>query len=248
MAKHGFLYQGQRYSWQKHRRGSASLDLDPQRLVCYLQNHDQIANSATGGRIQRLTSAGRYRALTALLLLGPNTPLLFQGQEFAASAPFLYFADHKPELAEAVSKGRKEFMAQFPSVATIPKLPHPHDPATFERCKLDHSERQKHSEALALHRDLLRLRRELEPSAGIDGAVLGEEAFLLRFGDDRLLIVNLGRDLALDSFRSRCSRHHRTAGGSYRGRARRRSTADREPRRWRSMTIRAGVFRGRLPS
>ncbi len=198
MARHGFLYQGQRYSWQKHRRGTPALDIPAEKFVCFLQNHDQIANSATGGRIHDLTSPGRFRALTALLLLGPNTPMLFQGQEFAASSPFFYFADHKPELAAGVAKGRKEFMKQFRSIVPIvDQLASPQDPATFERCKLDHSERETQTEAVALHRDLLRLRREL-PKSDVDGSVLGEQAFLLRFGDDRLLIVNLGEAIALD--------------------------------------------------
>ncbi|HEY8133603.1 MAG TPA: malto-oligosyltrehalose trehalohydrolase, partial [Thermoanaerobaculia bacterium] len=164
----------------------------PEKFVCYLQNHDQIANSATGERLHKITSPGRFRALTALLLLGPNTPLLFQGQEFAASAPFLYFADHKPELAALVAKGRKDFLKQFPSVTTSDD---PGDPATFERCKLDHSEREKHSDAVAMHRDLLRLRRNVSK---VDGAVIGEEAFLLRSDDDRLLLVNLGGHLTLE--------------------------------------------------
>jgi maltooligosyltrehalose trehalohydrolase len=106
-AKWGFLFQGQRYKWQKARRGTPSLDLAPSNFVNFLQNHDQIANSLWGRRVHTLTSAARVRALTALLLLGPNTPMLFQGQEFAASAPFLYFADHTPELAAAVGKGRE---------------------------------------------------------------------------------------------------------------------------------------------
>lgn len=203
LAKHGFLYQGQRYSWQKQRRGTPSLDLTPDRFICYAQNHDQVANSVSGARLHQRTSPGRFRALAALLLLGPQTPLLFQGQEFAASAPFLYFADHKPELADAVAKGRREFLAQFPSIVTIAEeLPRPDEAATFTRCKLDHGERLKNAATFALHRDLLRLRREIPPPDRIDGAVLGEEAFLIRYlredGDDRLLLVNFGRDLALD--------------------------------------------------
>jgi maltooligosyltrehalose trehalohydrolase len=204
-AKHGFLFQGQRYSWQKKRRGTPSLDIPAEKLVCYIQDHDQVANSATGERVHQLTSPGRFRALTALLLLGPNTPMLFQGQEFGSSAPFLYFADHKPELAQAVAKGRRDFLSQFPSIAAIQdRLAPPHDPQTFERCKLDHSERDKQAAIVALHGDLLRLRRN-DPSFStkqLDGAVLGEEAFLLRFmppdGEDRLLIVNFGADLLLN--------------------------------------------------
>jgi maltooligosyltrehalose trehalohydrolase len=146
--------------------------------------------------------------MTALLLLGPQIPMLFQGQEFAASSPFLYFADHVPALLQHVRRGRAEFLAQFQSIAAhasaVP-LPDPGDPATFERSKLDHGERERHREALALHHDLLALRRTdtvLRPSARarVDGAVLSDDAFVLRFfgaaGDDRLLLVNLGAPLA----------------------------------------------------
>jgi maltooligosyltrehalose trehalohydrolase len=154
-----------------------------------------------------LTSPGRYRALTAYLLLGPATPMLFQGQEFAAASPFFYFADHKPELAKQVCKGRREFLSQFPSVAQPEMaafLPDPSDPLTFELSKLDFSQRQTHAADYELVKDLLKLRRE-DPvfrtprPRGVDGAVLGDRAFVLRFfGDDagdRLVLVNLGRDL-----------------------------------------------------
>ncbi len=208
--KYGFLYQGQWYRWQKKRRGMPAFGVEPAGIIFFLQNHDQVANSALGLRIHALAAPGCYRALTALMLLGPGTPLLFQGQEFAASAPFLYFADHGPELAKQVAQGRREFLEQFPSVSTPAmrrQLALPHDPATFERCKLDLTERETNGWAIALHRDLLRLRREdpvfrAQKPQGLDGAVLGEEAFMLRFfgegGTDRLLLVNLGRDVHLD--------------------------------------------------
>jgi maltooligosyltrehalose trehalohydrolase len=204
MARYGFLFQGQRYTWQKGRRGTPSLHIAPERFIWYLQNHDQVANSATGKRLHQLTSAGRFRALTALLLLGPATPMLFQGQEFAASSPFLYFADHEPEIAAQVATGRKEFLAQFPSIATIPGnyLAAPHERATFESSKLHWSEREPNQWAVQLHRDLLRLRAEMPRAAEIGGAVLAEEAFLLRWitpdHADRLLLINLGRDLRYD--------------------------------------------------
>jgi maltooligosyltrehalose trehalohydrolase len=200
MAKSGFLYQGQWYSWQKKRRGTPSRSLRPRQLVCCLQNHDQIANSAHGERIHQITSPGKYRALTALLLLGPNTPMLFQGEEFAASAPFLYFADHQGDLADAVAKGRADFMTQFRSIAAMhDQLPRPNDPLTFERCKLDHSEDDARPRHSRLHRDLLRLRRDDDALRGpVEGAVIGSDAFVLRYGGDRLLVVNLGRDLRLD--------------------------------------------------
>jgi maltooligosyltrehalose trehalohydrolase len=207
-AKRAFLYQGQYYAWQKQPRGSATSGLDPDRFVNFLQNHDQVANSTRGQRLHELTSPGRYRAATALLLLAPQTPMLFQGQEFAASSPFLYFADNAPENAAAVSKGRREFLTQFPSIAAGGHawLLDPASPESFERCKLDLSEREAHSHAVALHRDLLKLRRDDaafagQPSGSVDGAVLGPEAFALRFfdtsGDDRLLIINFGIELIL---------------------------------------------------
>src|SRR5207302_8022588 len=77
-AKWGYLYQGQRYRWQKKRRGTPTFDLEPDRFVTFTQNHDQVANSGRGLRCAELTGPGRYRALTALLLLGPGTPMLFQ--------------------------------------------------------------------------------------------------------------------------------------------------------------------------
>jgi maltooligosyltrehalose trehalohydrolase len=209
-AKYGYLYQGQRYKWQKKRRGTLALDLAPGAFVTFIQNHDQVANSAYGQRCHHLTSRGKLRALTALLLLGPGTPMLFQGQEFAASNPFLFFADHNPELARKIREGRAEFLAQFRSLATpeIQKLfADPGDPATFESCKLDHAERGTHGEVYDLHCDLLMLRREepvfrAQKPRGLDGAVLSNDAFVLRYfgedGDDRLLLVNLGVDLHLD--------------------------------------------------
>lgn len=210
-AKWGFLYQGQRYEWQKGRRGAPALDLPPAALINFLQNHDQIANTARGWRGHLLGSPGRWRALTALTLLMPGTPMLFMGQEWGSDAPFLYFADHNPALAALVDEGRKDSLRQFPSAKTPEvrtQLAAPHDPATFERCRLDHCERERgrHAQAWAMHRDLL-LRRREDPALQVterrqlDGAVLGPEAFVLRwFGagdDDRLLLVNLGRDLDL---------------------------------------------------
>jgi maltooligosyltrehalose trehalohydrolase len=171
-----------------------------------------VANSLSGERLHRRTSPGRLRAATAMLLLGPETPMLFQGQEFGASTPFLYFADQKPELARAVTAGRLEFLSQFPSLATPEaqeRLSAPSDPQTFVSCKLDWTERGRNAEILRLHRDLVRLRQDdavlsrCGTGRSIEGAVLGPEAFLLRYldaerGRDRLLLVNFGRDLHLD--------------------------------------------------
>ena len=211
-AKYGYLLQGQRYAWQEQRRGAPAFDLEPWQFVNFIQNHDQVANSGSGRRCHALSSPGRYRAMTALTLLSPGTPMLFQGQEFAASAPFFYFADHEPTTAAEVKQGRADFLTQFrrldhPGLAD--EIPGPADPATFEVSKLDHTEREHgtHAAAFRLHKDLLRLRRtdpafSRQARRGVDGAVLGPRAFLLRFfaGDraDRLLLVNLGPDLHLD--------------------------------------------------
>jgi maltooligosyltrehalose trehalohydrolase len=207
--KYGYLYQGQWYEWQEKRRGQPGLDVTPAAYVTFTQNHDQVANSGRGLRAHQLSSPARYRAMHALTLLAPGTPMLFMGQEFAASAPFLYFADHGPDLAKLVQGGRTEFLAQFRSIADpamTEVLAPPHDPATFERCKLDFSERERHAGAYQLTRDLLRLRREdpafrAQKPGGVDGAVLGPQAFVLRYflddGSDRLLVVNFGRDLHL---------------------------------------------------
>jgi len=207
-AKYGFLYQGQWYEWQKQGRGTPSRDLPPSRFVHYLQNHDQIANSFRGQRLHELTSQRELRALTTLLLLGPQTPMLFMGQEFTASSPFLFFADHRPELIELVRAGRATFLAQFASLrwkGIRALFTDPGDPTTFARCKLDHGERERNGPILALHRDLLALRRE-DPVLGtpdestVDGAVLAPRLFLLRSSrgpDERLLVVNLGEPALL---------------------------------------------------
>jgi maltooligosyltrehalose trehalohydrolase len=212
-AKYGYLFQGQHYHWQRDRRGTPAWGLPPTAFVTFLQNHDQIANSARGLRVHQVTSPGRWRAMTALLLLSPGTPMLFQGQEFSASSPFLYFADFEDDLAAAVRKGRGEFLGQFPSLVTLETqgvLDDPGSEKTFERSKLDLAERETHAGAYALHIDLLRVRREhaafcAPTRGGVDGAVLSASAFALRFFspdhlDDRVLVVNLGADLERTSF------------------------------------------------
>lgn len=213
-AKRGYLYQGQWYAWQKKTRGTPTFGIKPASFVNCLDNHDQIANSIRGARCHQISSPGRYRAMTAVLLLMPGTPLLFQGEDFAASSPFLYFADNQDAQAEVgrkVHEGRKDFLKQFRSLATPEAqaaIADPGDPATFHRSKLNRLERHLHPEATSLHRELLELRRtdavfRRQSIDGLDGAVLSQEAFVLRYfgdqGDDRLLLVNLGLDLHLTS-------------------------------------------------
>ena len=209
--KWGFLYQGQWYAWQKQRRGTPAFDLPARSFVTFIQNHDQVANSARGARLHEQTSPAILRAITALWLLAPGTPMFFQGQEFAASAPFLYFARHEDELNALIRQGRTDFLRQFPNISADDGgalLDEPAAPATFERCKLDHAEREQgfHAQALALHRDLLRLRRDdtvfaAQNAQNLHGAVLGPQALCLRYfgegGADRLVVLNLGPTLAL---------------------------------------------------
>ncbi len=217
LAKWGFLYQGQQYSWQQRRRGTPALSVEPARFVTFLQNHDQIANaiSARGERLHQLTDPATFRAMTAFWLLTPGTPMLFQGQEFCTSSPFLFFADHTGRLSDDVRAGRAKFMSQFRSLAAgnlEHSLPDPGAEDTFTRCILSGIDGEGSDVALSLHRDLLRLRREdpafrAQRAGGVDGAALAPQAFLLRFftdgpasssvDGDRLVIVNLGADLHL---------------------------------------------------
>jgi maltooligosyltrehalose trehalohydrolase len=204
----GFMYQGQLSQWQKKPRGTSTRCWSATAFVTFLQNHDQIANSGLGDRVHKLCSPGRWRAMTALWLLAPQTPMFFQGQEFSASTPFLYFADNTGEQAGQVARGRLRFLSQFPTLATPEAKTHvaePVDRSTFERCRLNLAERQTHSQSYALHQDLLRLRRE-EPVFSrqradlLDGATLGPDCLIVRYfgdteNDDRLLVVNLGNDL-----------------------------------------------------
>jgi maltooligosyltrehalose trehalohydrolase len=212
-AKYGYLFQGQRYAWQKMARGTSTRGVPRVAFVNFIENHDQVANSGDGSRVRMQTSADRYRAMVALALLMPGTPMLFQGQEFGATTPFLYFADHKPELAAAVRKGRAEFVSQFASLATpsmIDRLPAPDDERTFEQSKLDWSEFERQTPWRQLFRDVLEMRARhaaFSPATqqDVDGAVLAAEAFVLRYFmddplDERLLVINLGRDLVKGSF------------------------------------------------
>ena len=209
--RHGFLYQGQRYNWQQQPRGTPALDRPVWQFIHFLENHDQVANSATGRRLSELASPGQMRALTALLLLGPETPLLFQGQENGSTAPFVYFAHQEAELARQVRDGRREFLAQFERFRTPAVASLQHDPAaraTFELCKLTDHDTERSRQWWLLHHDLLALRRDdrtvaLQGEFGLDGATLDDRSLIVRYAgvdsDDRLLVVNLGADLDLAS-------------------------------------------------
>lgn len=216
--RHGFLYQGQFYRWQHKNRGTSTHGLPPRAFVVCLENHDQVANYGLGERLWTRVAPGRMRALTALMLLAPQTPMLFQGQEWNTTARFAFFADFDPQMTAVVKTGRAAFLQQFPRYASPGSRDRFHDPCareTFDMCRLDWSEREHlvHARALSLHRDLLELRREDttlkregEDGSSVDGAALSETTLVIRYfgvdragSEDRLLIVNLGFDQAPES-------------------------------------------------
>ncbi len=155
----GFAYDGQFSVYRGRRQGRAASHLLSHQFVGCLQNHDQVGNRAIGDRISHLVSFDRLRVGVAMLLTSPFVPMLFAGEEWAASSPFQYFTDHQePDLAHAVTEGRKrEFAASGWAAENIPD---PQDPATFERSKLDWSEiaREPHRDVLEWYRNLIRLR------------------------------------------------------------------------------------------
>ena len=159
----GFAYQADPSAYRDGApRGERSAHLPPAAFVTFLQNHDQIGNRALGERLPSLTSAARLQAATTAWLLAPATPMLFMGEEFAAATPFLFFCDFEPELAKAVTEGRRREFGRFSRFADVSAIPDPGHPDTFERSKLDwlSLEKPTHAAWLALYKKLLRLRRE----------------------------------------------------------------------------------------
>ncbi len=212
----GFAYQGEPSA---HRggapRGEPSATLASTAFVDFLQNHDQIGNRALGERITALAPDDAVRAATAVLLLAPAIPLLFMGEEWAASTPFLFFSDFGAELGRAVTEGRRrEFAAwaAFSDPAARERIPDPQDPATMRASVLRWNEREQppHAAMLAFHAELLALRAELILPRLAHGAhgdgfeVLGPAALRVswRFGDgSRLgLVANLGPEPATVSY------------------------------------------------
>jgi maltooligosyltrehalose trehalohydrolase len=155
-----YVYDGAYSAHRGRRHGRRATGLPGTRFVGYLQNHDQVGNRARGERTSHLLSTGRLAVGAALVLTAPFVPMLFQGEEWAASTPFPYFCDHEdPELARAVRDGRRrEFQAFGWDPETIPD---PGDPETFASAKLRWEERERspHRELLAWHRELIALRR-----------------------------------------------------------------------------------------
>jgi maltooligosyltrehalose trehalohydrolase len=161
----GFVYQGES---SVHRdgepRGEPTQDLPLPAFVAFLQNHDQVGNRAFGERLAQLVRPELLKAAASILILSPQIPLLFMGEEWASARPFQFFCDFSGELAQAVRDGRRHEFAKFPAFAAPEvrdRIPDPNDAATFERSGLDWSEpvREPNAEHLELCRELLATRR-----------------------------------------------------------------------------------------
>jgi maltooligosyltrehalose trehalohydrolase len=157
----GFVYSGQYSPFRKRRHGSPSQDRPGRQFVVFSQNHDQVGNRMMGERLTSLVSFEALKLAAATVILSPNIPLLFMGEEYGERAPFLYFVSHSdPGLIEAVRRGRREEFSQFQGEGVPPD---PQSGETFLASKLHWEERQKgeHAALLAFYRELIRLRREI---------------------------------------------------------------------------------------
>ncbi|WP_257457580.1 malto-oligosyltrehalose trehalohydrolase [Archangium lipolyticum] len=183
--RQGWFYEGQTSQVHGRARGTPVEGTEPWRLVHCIQNHDQVGNRAHGERLGADVSPAAFRAMSTLLLLSPYTPLLFMGQEWNASTPFLYFTDHNAELGKLVTEGRRKEFAGFARFAGE-EVPDPQAVETFARSRLDWSEaeRPEHAGVLALYRELLHL-RATDPAlrhnrrGQYDARPLGEHALVL---------------------------------------------------------------------
>jgi maltooligosyltrehalose trehalohydrolase len=183
--RQGWFYEGQVSQVHGHPRGTPGKDAEPWRFVHCIQNHDQVGNRAHGERLGADVSPAAFRAMSTLFLLAPYTPLLFMGQEWNASTPFIYFTDHNAELGRLVTEGRRKEFAGFKRFAGS-EVPDPQAVETFTRSKLDWSEaeRPEHAGVRALYRELLRLRATdaslRERHRGhFDARPLGKDALVL---------------------------------------------------------------------
>jgi maltooligosyltrehalose trehalohydrolase len=209
----GWLYRGQVYPPTSKPRGNDARHLPAEAFVYCIQNHDQVGNRALGERLSQSVSTDAYCAASALLLLLPATPLLFMGQEWAASSPFLFFTDHDEELGRLISEGRRTEFRHFRAFAdpdARTRVPDPQATETFLRSRLRWSERSEgdHHRVLTLYRKLLAVRRNdpvlsTAPRYALEVSAHASVLLLRRWSaaGDRLLLVNLGSSgVALDDF------------------------------------------------
>ncbi len=158
--KQAFVYDGRFSKFRNRVHGRPQERLSGSRFLGYIQTHDQVGNRARGERIGCLVGPELAKVAAALVMCSPFVPMVFQGEEFAAASPFLYFSNHQePEIGASVSEGRRREFAAFGW--NPDEVPDPQDPATFERSKLDWSEveREPHREMLEWYRQLIALRR-----------------------------------------------------------------------------------------
>lgn len=183
----GWLFAGQHSAYFGGPRGTDPGRLALTRFVHFMQNHDQVGNRPMGDRITATISLASFRAATALLLFLPQLPLIFMGQEWAAGTPFRYFTNHGPDLGRRVTEGRKREFRRFAGFGG--DIPDPQDPSTFLRSRLDWTEleREPHAGVSRLHQDLLRHRRRLTGSWGVESPTEG--SLVLRRGEHVLLVA-----------------------------------------------------------
>jgi maltooligosyltrehalose trehalohydrolase len=192
-----FVYDGIYSKYPSRVHGRPARHLSQHRFLGYIQNHDQVGNRALGDRLREVVGLDRAKVAAALVLMGPFIPLLFQGEEWAASSPFQYFADHDEELARLVSEGRKREFAAF---GWEPEsIPDPEAVETFERSKLrwDEVNEGEHAEMLDWYRQLIRLRRDskslIDGEPGHTSATFSElERWLSMERGDITVSCNLG--------------------------------------------------------
>jgi maltooligosyltrehalose trehalohydrolase len=161
---HGWLFRGQTQSTNGEARGGDPSGCPPRQFVYCISNHDQAGNRAFGERLHHSTSPAAYRAASALLCLVPQTPMLFMGQEWAASTPFQYFTDHEPDLGKAITVGRRREFRHFNAFRdpdVLATIPDPQKPETFLNSKLRWAELAEagHAEMLLLYWEFIELRK-----------------------------------------------------------------------------------------
>jgi maltooligosyltrehalose trehalohydrolase len=158
--REAYVYSGRFSRFHDAPRGRPAGDVDGNQFVAFAQNHDQVGNRARGERLSQIVDVGRQRLSVALVLMSPYVPLLFMGEEWGASTPFLFFAQHSSqELREATRQGRRKDLQRFGW--DVDELPDPEHPRTFEASRLDWTElqREPHRSLLAWYQQLIRLRR-----------------------------------------------------------------------------------------
>jgi len=207
VCERGQLYEGQPDPTGKVR-GKPAPRVASGRYVFALQNHDQIGNRAYGERLHDLSGLEKVRAVSLLLFFWGTTPLIFMGEEWAASSPFLYFTDHDEPLGRAITEGRRQEFAHFSAFRELDPqtIPNPQLRETFERSKLSWGEsaRGEHAATLKLYRAALALRREdpvLSAPTQLSVSVHHGVLFALRKNarGARLLVLNVGAAATLPS-------------------------------------------------